>query len=46
MEKSMFRKIKNGEDVTDVIAKIFAFLAIPSALFIIAIALWTIFITM
>ena len=45
MKKSMFREIKEGEDVTDIVAKFFAFLAIPAALFVIVFALWTIFMT-
>jgi hypothetical protein len=43
MIKSMFREIKDGEDVTDIVAKIFAFMAIPAAVFAVAIALWTVF---
>lgn len=43
MNKSMFRAIKEDEDVTDIIAKFFAFLAIPATVFVIAFALWTIF---
>ena len=33
------------EDVTDIVAKIFVFMAIPAAVFVIAIALWTVFLT-
>lgn len=44
MIKSMFREIKDDEDVTDIIAKFFAFIAIPAAMFVIAVALWTIFV--
>ncbi len=44
MNKSMLREIKEDEDVTDIIAKFFAFIAIPSALFIIVFSLWTIFV--
>lgn len=43
MNRSMFREIKDGEDVTDIIAKFFAFTAIPAAVFVIVFALWTIF---
>lgn len=43
MIKSMFREIKDDEDVTDIIAKFFAFMAIPAAVFVIAVAIWTIF---
>jgi len=43
MSKSMLRQIKEDDDVTDIIAKFFAFIAIPAALFIIIFALWTIF---
>lgn len=43
MRKSMFREIKDGEDVTDIVARIIAFMAIPAAVVMIAIALWTIF---
>ncbi|MEE9911592.1 MAG: hypothetical protein K4571_07695 [Deltaproteobacteria bacterium] len=43
MIKSMFREIREDEDVTDIIARFFAFIAIPAALFVIAVALWTIF---
>ncbi len=43
MNRSMFREIKDGEDVTDIIAKFFAFIAIPAAVFVIVFALWTIF---
>jgi hypothetical protein len=39
----MFREIKDGEDVTDIIAKIFVFIAIPAAVFVIAITIWTVF---
>jgi len=45
MIKSMFREIKDDEDVTDIVAKFFAFMAIPAAIFVIAVALWTIFVT-
>ena len=45
MDKSMFREIKEGEDVTDIVAKIFVFMAIPAAVFVVAIALWKIFLT-
>ena len=45
MSKSMLREIKEDEDVTDIVAKFFAFIAIPAALFVIAFALWTIFVT-
>lgn len=45
MIKNMFREIKHEEDVTDIIAKFFAFMAIPAAMFVIAVALWTIFVT-
>jgi hypothetical protein len=45
MNKSMFREIKDDEDVTDIIAKFFAFLAIPATVFVIVVALWTIFMT-
>lgn len=43
MNKSMFREIKDGDDVTDIIAMFFAFLAIPASLFVIIFTLWTIF---
>jgi hypothetical protein len=43
MNRSMFREIKDDEDVTDIIAKFFAFMAIPAAVFVIVFALWTIF---
>jgi hypothetical protein len=46
MDKSMFREIKEGEDVTDIVAKICVFMAIPAAVFVIAVALWTVVITM
>jgi hypothetical protein len=46
MNKSMFREIKDGEDVTDVVAKIFVFMAVPATVFVIAVALWTVFMTM
>lgn len=42
MIKSMFREIRDEEDVTDIIARFFAFIAIPAALFVIAVAIWTI----
>jgi nitrogen fixation/metabolism regulation signal transduction histidine kinase len=45
MIKSLFREIKEDEDVTDFIAKFFAFIAIPAALFVIFFAIWTIFVT-
>lgn len=45
MIKSMFREIKNDEDVTDIVAKFFTFIAIPAAAFLIIFALWTIFAT-
>jgi hypothetical protein len=41
MNKSMFREIKEGEDVTDIITRVFVFMAIPAAVFVIAVALWT-----
>jgi len=44
MSKSMLREIKEDEDVTDIVAKCFAFIAIPAALFVIVFALWTIFV--
>jgi len=43
MIKNMLHEMRDDEDVTDVIAKFFAFIAIPAALFVIAVALWTIF---
>jgi hypothetical protein len=43
MIKNMFREIKHEEDVTDIVAKLFAFMAIPAAMFVVAVALWTIF---
>ena len=43
MNKSIFREIKNDDDVTDIIAMFFAFLAIPASLFVILFTLWTIF---
>lgn len=45
MIKSMFREIKDDEDVTDIVAKCFAFLAIPAVVMVIVVALWTIFAT-
>jgi len=45
MSKSMLREIKEDEDVTDIVAKCFAFIAIPAAVFVIVFALWTIFVT-
>jgi len=45
MIKNMFREIKDDEDVTDIIAKFFAMIAIPAAIFGIVFALWTIFVT-
>jgi hypothetical protein len=41
MNKSMFRELEDGEDVTDIIARILAFMAIPAAVFVIAVAIWT-----
>jgi hypothetical protein len=41
MNKSTFREIKEGEDVTDIITRVFVFMAIPAAVFVIAVALWT-----
>jgi hypothetical protein len=41
MNKSMFREIKDGDDVTDIVANFFAFIAIPATVFVIAIAIWT-----
>ncbi len=40
--KEMFREIRNDDDVTDIVARFFAFIAIPAALFVIAVAIWTI----
>jgi len=40
MNKSIFREIKDGEDVTDIVAKILAFMAIPAALFFIVAVIW------
>jgi len=45
MSKSIFREIKEGEDVTDIIAKCLSFIAIPAAVFVIAFALWAVFVT-
>lgn len=45
MIKSVFREITDGEDVTDIVAKIVAFMAIPAVAFVIGVALWTIFLT-
>jgi hypothetical protein len=45
MNKSMFREIQEGEDVTDIVARIFVFMAIPAAVFVIVVALWTTFLT-
>jgi hypothetical protein len=39
----MFREIRDGEDVTDIVARIFVFMAIPAAVFVITMALWTVF---
>lgn len=44
MIQNTSREIKD-EDVTNIIAKIIAFMAIPAAMFMIVIALWTIFVT-
>jgi hypothetical protein len=44
MIQNTSREIKD-EDVTDIIGKIIAYMAIPAAMFMIVIALWTIFIT-
>jgi hypothetical protein len=46
MNKSLFREIKEGEDVTDIVAKIFVFIAIPAAVFVIVVALWQVFLKM
>jgi len=43
MSKSMFREIQNDEDVMDIVAKCFVSLALPSAMFVIIVALWTFF---
>jgi hypothetical protein len=43
MKKSMSHKIKEDEDVTDIIAKFIAFMAIPASVFVIGFTLWTIF---
>ena len=43
MNKSLFSKTKNDDEVIDIIARIFTYMAIPSAGLIILIALWTIF---
>jgi len=40
--KDMFREIKNDDDVTDIIARFFAFIAIPRSEDVIAVAIWTI----
>lgn len=45
MIKYMFREITEDEDVTDIIAKIFAFLAIPAAAFVIIFSLWSFFVS-
>jgi hypothetical protein len=42
MIKKMICEIRDNEDVTDIIARFFAFIAIPAALFVIAVAIWTI----
>ncbi len=41
MSKSVLREIKEGDDVTDIVANFFAFIAIPATVFVIAIAIWT-----
>ncbi len=46
MNKSIFREIKDGEDVTDIVTNIFVFMAIPATAFVVAIALWTAFMTL
>jgi hypothetical protein len=45
MIENMFREIEDDEDVTDIVAKFFAIIAIPAAIFVIVVALWTIFVT-
>jgi hypothetical protein len=46
MNKSIFREIKEGEDVTDIVTNVFLFMTIPATMFAVAIALWTVFMTL
>ena len=46
MSNSMFREIKDGEDVTDIVTNVFLFLTIPAIVFAVSIALWKYFMTM
>jgi hypothetical protein len=43
MNKRIFRKIKEGDDVSDIIAMFFALIAIPASLFVIIFTLWILF---
>lgn len=44
MNKSLFSETKENDDMTDILGRIFAYIAVSSAALIVAVALWTIFV--
>lgn len=42
MNKSLLNETKNGDEVMDIITRVFLYITIPSAVLIILIALWTV----
>jgi hypothetical protein len=44
MNNSLLSETKENDGMADILARIFAYIAIPSATLIIAVALWTIFV--
>jgi len=44
MNKSIFSETKENDDMTGILTRIFAYISVPSAALIVAVALWTIFV--
>jgi hypothetical protein len=43
MNKSLFSETRNDDEVIDILGRILAYIAVSSAVLIVAVALWTIF---
>ncbi|MBN1473476.1 MAG: hypothetical protein JW914_02570 [Syntrophaceae bacterium] len=44
MNKSLFSETNENDDVIDILTRIFAYISVSSAVLIVAVALWTIFV--
>ena len=44
MNKSLFSETNENDDVIDILTSIFAYISVPSAVLIVFVALWTIFV--